>query len=233
MPRKKRPPAGPPAPPEPPPDPAALPLSELERRFVDEYMIDLCAARAYLAVQPGIDYRTAVTSGRRMRLRPHVAAEIRARKYDNRIRCKVRADNVLQELAYIAFLDIADLFGPENRLQPMRAIPLASRRAVKAVKLRRERTTRNTTTRREGRSTVTVDTTVHECEVEVVLHDKVAALDKLCRYLGLDESIPPLDRLLDALPADLADAVRTRLAIADAPPALPAAGGQTQTPVVP
>jgi hypothetical protein len=71
--------------------------------------------------------------------------------------------------------------------------------------------TTRTTVVRDGAATVTTTTTVCHQVLDYRLADKVAALERLSEFLGLEESIPPLDRVLAVLPADLADAIRGEL----------------------
>lgn len=222
--KRGRPPKNPPPPPPPPaPDPADQSLSEPEQRFVDEYWLNENLTRAYLAVYPDSSYRNAYAGGRLFLARPHVQAELRARRHAARVRHQVRADNILREWGYIGFSDIGDVFDANNRLLPTRQIPLATRRAIKSVKIRRERVQTRTDSTRHGKTTVETTVTIHECEVEVVFHDKLAALEKLGRSLGLQASIPPLEVLLSALPPAVAESVRGQLM---APQQVPSQGGQ-------
>ena len=87
-------------------------------------------------------------------------------------------------------------------------MPAEVRRAVRSVKVSRERVTRRVI--RRGKTTTT--TTVRECVIEVKFWDKMAALERLFRHLGLDTPIPPLESLFRSLPPRLADGVRAALA---------------------
>jgi hypothetical protein len=46
-----------------PPDPTDVPLTSAERRFVDEYLVDLNATRAYRAAFPEGNYAAARVGG--------------------------------------------------------------------------------------------------------------------------------------------------------------------------
>src|SRR5262245_58233009 len=84
------------------PAPAAVELSDGERRFVEEYMIDLCYSASYRRAFPMTSYHTAKTLGPAMARREHVRAAIRAEMRDRSIRTRVSADLVLRELVRIA-----------------------------------------------------------------------------------------------------------------------------------
>ena len=47
---------------------------------------------------------------------------------------------------------------------------------------------------------------------EVTMHDKLGALDKLMRYLGLYKELLPLESLLVLLPHVIREAIRAELA---------------------
>lgn len=219
-PRKKPTPLPDPTPDAPPPEPPGRPrrgiptpeemdpdrpLDDDERRFVDEYMVDRKRTRAYLRAFPTCgDYRTAVRFSGYLLARPAVRTEISRAVAAQRERTGIRADRVLQEITNIAFSDIWDLFDPDTgRLRHVRQIPLEARRAVSSITIARERRT----VRTDGTSR----TTTTEQIVTVRFWDKLAALGKLTEYLGLKTSIPPLEALLQALPRELAVAVRAML----------------------
>lgn len=213
MPRKRKPPP-PGAPAVPPED---VPLNDTERRFLTEYLVDENGVRAYMTIHPDSTYKNAAEQSCKLRKKPNVAAELKGAREAAARRCKLRADNSLRENGFIAHSDIIDLVDPEtNRLLPIRKIPLATRRAIKKVRVRRERVDRSTTTVRRGAATtVTVDTTIHEQELEYEFHSKDQAIAREFRYLGMEQSIPPLDAVLALLPADLAAQVRDALAAGD------------------
>lgn len=199
--KRKRPPTPPPT----PVDPATVELDDNERRFVEEYLVDRRATGAYLRCNPNVTRRSAAAAlGHEMKNRPHVAAEIRAGLALQRARCAVRADKVLEELAMIADSDVLDLYDEQtNQLRHPRNIPYQVRKCVASIKVSRQRTT----TRTRNRTSVTVTDSI----VEYKLWDKIAALGKLMRHLGLETEITPLDALLAALPADLREQVRRAL----------------------
>lgn len=203
-PRKTPPPAGDPPPPAWTGPPEEEPLTPNEQRFVEEFLVDRVAAAAYRRVFPEVSHHAAYVCGPEMRRRPNVAREIRSALAAARVRSRVRADLVEEELARIAFSDIWDVFDPQtNTLRNPRHIPIETRKAIASIKVSRERTSRS--------SNGNTRTTVRESVVEYKLWPKVEALGKLMRRLGLETDLPPLEVLLSALPRDLAEQVRAAL----------------------
>ena len=193
--------------------PHLKPLTVRERLFVQEFLVDRNATRAYLAVF-GQDARHAAAQGPMLRREPHVQAEIEAATAAQVRRARIRADEVLREIARIAFSDPAFLVDERDRLLPIRQIPLEARRAIRSIRRSRERVTIT----REGRTR----TTVRESTVEYTFCDKLAALNVLVEVMGLKKApLPPLETLLTLLPPQLAQLLRAHLAAASSPPPSP------------
>ena len=216
-PAARRPPGRPPRiPPGTPPE--EIPLSDNERLFVEEWLVDRNTTHAYMRTFPDcVNYSTAARNGSRLRHQPNVAREIHAALAAQAARVRVRGDNVVRELARIAFSDILDLFDPRtNQLRNPRNIPLDTRRVISSITVTRER--RSVTQRGRTRTTVT------ESEVKYTLWNKMEALKELSSYLGLNAKVTPLEAFLQALPTQLREAVRLALE--------GAAGGGITTPAL-
>jgi hypothetical protein len=116
----------------------------------------------------------------------------------------VTADKVLKEIARVALSDVFDLYDPRTgQLRHPRHIPFETRKAIASMRVTRER--RSVRTRGRTR------TTIIESEIEYKFWPKMEALGKLCKHLGLDTEITPLEALLRALPLELASQVRNAL----------------------
>lgn len=168
-------------------------LTEGQARFVAEYAVRPNATRAYLRAYPGCTYHTARGEAARLLANPSIRAELKAARALYKRELRVRAARLLRELAAVAFADPADLFrsGPDGgmELRPWREVPAAARAAVAGFRVRRWRERD-----RDGR----------EWEVEEVVvrfRDKVRALDRLGRRLGLEADGPLLGELLAELRA--------------------------------
>jgi len=142
------------------------PLSLKQRRFVDEYLVDMNATDA--AIRAGYSRASAYSHGCFLTRRPNVAAAIEARLAERRARLEVTAARVIAELARIAFADIGrimDWSSEDAALRPPGAISADDRAAIQEIAVVK---------RPDG-----------GLATRVILHDKERALEALCRYLGL------------------------------------------------
>ena len=159
-------------------------ITDKQRAFVDEYLIDLNATRAYKAVYKSCKKdETARVNGSRLLTNANVAAYLAQRQRDIQRRTEVTQDKVVQELAAIAFADIADYVqvkayddSPIVEIIPTGEIPRDKRAAIASIK--------------QGNN-----------GIEVKLHNKLDALDKLGRHLGMfkDKADEEQDGQMEAL----------------------------------
>lgn len=166
----------------------ALSLTPKQKIFVDEYLVDLNATRAYRAAYKGCKSDgVASVNGSRLLTNPKIAEYLAKRRKDMQKRTEVTQDRVIQELAAIAFSDILDYVsisddGPYSEvvLTPTKSIPTHKRAAIAGIK--------------QGAN-----------GIEVKLYDKLVALDKLGQHLGLfnnndiDNDSTADDGFIDAL----------------------------------
>lgn len=144
--------------------------SKKQELFCQEYLIDLNATAA--AGRAG--YKD-FNSGRQLIAKNNVSDRIAYLMSLRSQRTEVKQDRVLEELADIAFSNFTDLArwdGEYLTFTPSDELNLSAQRSVKAVKLKR------TTRSDDNGETVTV-------EMEMSQHDKLSALDKLCKHLGM------------------------------------------------
>ncbi len=79
-------------------------LTDKQRAFVDEYIVDLNATQA--AIRAGYSKRTAYATGAENLRKPQIASAIEEAKARRAERTKVTADRVVTELARLAFSDM-------------------------------------------------------------------------------------------------------------------------------
>lgn len=84
-------------------------LSPNQERFVQEYLIDLNATRAYLVAHPGSKTTTANTEGSRYLVNPKVSAAIKIALNARSTRTQISADQVLMEAWAVAMADPREL----------------------------------------------------------------------------------------------------------------------------
>lgn len=139
-------------------------LTPKQKRFVDEYLIDLNATQA--AIRAGYSKNTAAEQGARLLINVNISEEIQKRRVELQNKLEITQEKVLQELAAIAFANGADFAKVEddNTVKMIPTDELSSEKlpAIAGIK-------------------------VNQYGVEVKLHDKVKALELLGKYLGTFE----------------------------------------------
>lgn len=139
-------------------------LTEKQKRFIDEYLIDLNATQA--AIRAGYSKKTAGQIAFYYFQKPHIQAEIQKRRARLQSKLEITQEKVLQELASIAFANGSDFAKVEDndtvKMIPTSQLPADKLPAIAGIK-------------------------AGQYGIEVKLHDKVKALELLGKYLGTFE----------------------------------------------
>lgn len=90
-------------------------LTEKQKTFCREYIVDLNATQA--AIRAGYSEKTATASASRLLMNVKVQHEIKKLMEERNTRTNISADDVIRQLARIAFMDIKDMieWGVEER----------------------------------------------------------------------------------------------------------------------
>lgn len=88
-------------------------LTAKQKRFIEEYLIDLNATQA--AIRAGYSKKTAAAIGAENLEKPHIAAEIQRCMTERQKRTEVTQDRVVKELARLAFANAADFVTVRER----------------------------------------------------------------------------------------------------------------------
>lgn len=147
-----------------------LALTEKQKRFADQYLIDLNATRAYLTAYKKVKEETAAANGSRLLRNANVAEYIQKRMKDRERRTEITQDMVLRELAKLGFYDARKLYGENG--DPLRLSELDDNTAACIVGLKV----------REVRDQ---DGEPAGYEKEYKLADKKGALELIGRHLGM------------------------------------------------
>jgi phage terminase small subunit len=134
--------------------------------FIEEHAVDMNATQA--AIRAGYSAKTAGWIGPQLLAKTHIAAAIAEKRADRSIRTEITADRVLQELARTAFHDPLSAFDAQGKLLPLHEIDPATRSAMMIEITEGFDGDGNPVTTRKTK-----------------FKDRDAALDKLCRNLGL------------------------------------------------
>ena len=139
-------------------------MTEKQKIFADEYLVDLNATRAYRVAYPSVKKdETAAQAGSRMLRNVKVAAYIQERMEERQKRTEITQDRVLEELAAIAFAkatDYAEVKGECVKIKDTDTLDEQQIRAIAGIK--------------EGKY-----------GIELKLNDKEKALELLGRHLGM------------------------------------------------
>lgn len=159
---------------------AAGKLTPKQEMFVVEYLRDLNATQA--AIRAGYSPRSAHVEGSRLLNNARIAEAVARAKAERAGRAGLDADRVLEEIKAVAFARLTDFaeWGPgrfelkdSHALDPVTGERVAvDTRAVQAVGIKEV-----TIANEHGEIT--------KIEQTIKLHDKLAALEKLCKHLGL------------------------------------------------
>ena len=108
-------------------------MTPKQERFTQEYLVDLNATQA--AIRAGYSSRTANEQGARLLADVSIAAAIRVAMAERARRVGITADRVLQEVAKLAFLDIAGAFNPDGTMKPLHEIDPDVRAALAGLEV--------------------------------------------------------------------------------------------------
>lgn len=147
-------------------------LTDKQKRFVDEYLIDLNATQA--AVRAGYSEKTAYSQGQRLLKNVEVAEAIRIGQAKAAETAEVTIARVLQELSRIGFSDLRNAFTEAGALKPPREWDDDLAASIAAVEV----VTRNVGKDADGNTEIEH---VHKLK----LWDKNSALEKIAKHLGM------------------------------------------------
>ena len=149
-------------------------LTEKQKRFADEYLIDLNATRAYKMAYPNIkNDETASVNGSRMLRNAKVSVYVQQRIEERSARTEITQDRVLQEYARLAFFDPRKLFDGDGRPKDITALDDDTAAAVAGLEVQ------------EVYEGVGVDREFVGYVKKYKIADKKGALDSVARHLGM------------------------------------------------
>ena len=137
-------------------------MTQKQKRFIEEYLIDLNATQA--AIRAGYSPDTAKAIGSENLTKPDIRAQIDRAMAERSKRTGVNAERVVQELAKIAFVNAAEVIDPKTATVKEDALP-EDTAAIQSVKVK--------TFGEDG------------LEREIKMADKLKALELLGKHLSL------------------------------------------------
>jgi len=152
-------------------------LTDMQTAFVANYLVTLNAKRA--AIAAGYSEKTAEEQGYQLLRNPSVSKALRRAMARRAKRLELTADNVLREIARIAFSDIRAICTfDELRGVTFKSSDVIHSDAAAAI----QSVQTDVSTKSGGRYT---DESIITTTTKVKLHDKMKALDLAGRHLGL------------------------------------------------
>ena len=137
-------------------------MTKKQKRFIEEYLIDLNATQA--AIRAGYSPDTAKSIGSENLTKPDIKVRIAKAMAERSRRTGVNADRVVMELAKIAFVNASDVIDAETATLKPDAAP-EDTAAIQSVKVK--------TFGEDG------------LEREIKMADKLKALELLGKHLGM------------------------------------------------
>jgi phage terminase small subunit len=158
-------------------------LTAKQKKFADEYLIDLNATQA--AIRAGYSVKTANEQGARLLAKVSVQAYIQLRMKDRSRRTEITQDRVLQELAAIGFAKAVDVARVVRRqgTEPI----LDAEGNETGVRSYEYQTVEIVDTDQVPDDTQIAIASIKRDKygIEVKMHDKVKALELMGKHLGI------------------------------------------------
>lgn len=142
-------------------------LSDKQKLFCDEYLIDLNATQA--AIRAGYSKKTAYSSGQRLLKDVEVQKWVQFRMEERGKRTEITQDRVLEEYAKLAYFDPQKLYDENGNLLPVNKLDKDVAAALIGVDVTES----------------IIDGNVVTLTKKVKYSDKKGALDSLARHLGM------------------------------------------------
>jgi len=148
-------------------------LTDKQKAFVDEYLVDLNATQA--AIRAGYSKKTARYIGYENLTKPHIQAGIDKALDARSERTQITADRILEEIAKVGFQNVQDIFTGADCIKAISSLPEDIAACVQSVEV-----VRKPSADRDEDGNMVYDH-VHK----IRLNDKLKALEMLGRHLVL------------------------------------------------
>lgn len=158
-------------------------MNEQQKRFAEEYIIDLNATQA--AIRAGYSEKTARSQGQRLLTNVDIQDEIQRLKNARSKRCEVSADKVLMEYAKIGFSNISDYLKVDTRerIVDYQEDEEGNKKPITEMIQSVELFDTDTIEREKMDAVAEIKQT--RDGIALKLHDKKGALDSIARHLGM------------------------------------------------
>ncbi len=156
-------------------------MTDKQKLFCDEYLIDMNATRAYKAVYKDCKKDETVTaSASRLLRNVNVKAYIDKRIEDRTKRTEITQDMVIKELAKIAFFNIKNIFTEQGTLKDVKDLDDDTAGAISAIEV----TQKAGAMKLEFGGGIPIEH-IPEETTKIKTNDKKGALELLGKHLGM------------------------------------------------
>lgn len=161
-------------------------MTDAQRRFCNEYLIDLNATRAYKAAYKNCKSDlTARTNGSKLLTNTNIQSYISDKQKEIEERTQITQDMVVQELAKIGFFNIKDIYNNNGTLKQISDMDDNTTRAIASVKTLQKAGAMKIETNPDGKDKEIPIEHIPEQTIEYKTNDKVKALELLGKHLGM------------------------------------------------
>lgn len=163
-----------------------LNLTPRQKRFTEEYLIDLDAKDA--VKRAGYSPKSAGQQASTLVINPKIQTQIAKNMEQRSIRTRITADRVLMELACIGLLNVAECFDADGNLKNIHDMSEDVQRALSGITLRRE--FKDDADKKKYREEI----------IHIKTVDKLKALELMGRHIGMfkreDSGLPNLEGMI-------------------------------------
>jgi len=147
-------------------------LTDKQERFCDEYIIDLNATQA--AIRAGYSEKTAYSIAEQNLRKLDIQTRIKELQEKIQKRNELKADDVIQELRKIGFMDIGELYQENGNVKSVNQLSDKAKASISSIKVTEK-----------VLKTAGDDSALVERTTEMKLWDKGKALVELGKHLGI------------------------------------------------
>lgn len=165
-------------------------MTDAQKRFCDEYLIDLNATRAYkVAYSRCKKDETASVNGSKLLRNTKVKEYIKERQEELQKETKVTQQKVINELAAIAFFNIKNIYNEDGSLKSIKDIDNETAKAIASVKTLQKAGSMKININPNGKDEEVPVEHIAEQTIEYKTNDKKGALELLGKHLGMFNDI--------------------------------------------
>lgn len=159
-------------------------MTDAQKRFCDEYLIDLNATRAYKVAYPNCKKsETARKLGSRLMTNDDVQAYIQKQIQEREKRTEITQDMIIKELAKIALFNIKDIYNENGTLKKVTELDDDTAKAISGVKIQQKAGAMKISLSKKN-DEVPIEH-IPEQTIEFKTNDKTKALELLGKHLGM------------------------------------------------